>query len=83
MSRYNRCGVPFSADCMGPTGGIFAVYPRLDGKAPPSLADVLQPGRRLAAAGYVLYGSATMLVLTTGDGVDGFVLDPSVGETKN
>ncbi len=32
------------------------------------------------AAGYALYGSATMLVLTTGDGVDGFILDPAVGE---
>ncbi len=49
-------------------------------EGPPTLRDVLQPGRELVAAGYALYGSATMLVLTTGDGVDGFILDPAVGE---
>ena len=44
------------------------------------LEDLLQPGRRLVAAGYVVYGSSTMLVMSTGDGVHGFTLDPSVGE---
>jgi fructose-1,6-bisphosphatase I len=43
------------------------------------LADVLQPGYRQVAAGYVVYGSATMLVYTTGSGVHGFTLDPSIG----
>lgn len=43
-------------------------------------ADVLQPGYKQVAAGYALYGSSTMLVLTTGGGVQGFTLDPSVGE---
>ena len=43
------------------------------------LADVLQPGRKQVAAGYVVYGSSTMLVYTTGDGVFGFTLDPSIG----
>jgi fructose-1,6-bisphosphatase I len=42
----------------------------------PELADVLQPGRKMVAAGYALYGSATMVVLSTGDGVNGFTLDP-------
>lgn len=38
--------------------------------------DYLQPGRQMVAAGYALYGSATMVVLSTGNGVDGFQLDP-------
>ena len=44
------------------------------------LEDMLQPGRRQVAAGYVIYGSSTMLVYTTGQGVHGFTLDPSIGE---
>merc|ERR1712013_704820 len=44
------------------------------------IADVLRPGRELVAAGYCMYGSSTQLVLTTGHGVNGFTLDPSVGE---
>ncbi len=43
------------------------------------LADVLQPGSRQLAAGYVVYGSSTMLVYTTGEGVHGFTLDPTIG----
>jgi fructose-1,6-bisphosphatase I len=41
---------------------------------------MLQPGRRQVAAGYVIYGSSTMMVYTTGQGVHGFTLDPSIGE---
>jgi fructose-1,6-bisphosphatase I len=44
------------------------------------LEDLLQPGRRQVAAGYVIYGSSTMLVYTTGQGAHGFTLDPSIGE---
>jgi len=44
------------------------------------MEDILQPGRNYVASGYSLYGSATMLVLTTGQGVNGFTLDPSIGE---
>jgi fructose-1,6-bisphosphatase I len=44
-----------------------------------TLADVLQPGYRQVAAGYVVYGSSTMLVYTTGNGVYGFTLEPSIG----
>jgi fructose-1,6-bisphosphatase I len=44
-----------------------------------TLADVLQPGTRQVAAGYVVYGSSTMLVYSTGNGVHGFTLDPSIG----
>jgi fructose-1,6-bisphosphatase I len=61
-------------------GTIFSIYRRksLDGKA--TLADVLQNGTEQVAAGYVIYGSSTMLVYTTGKGVNGFTLDPSIGE---
>lgn len=44
------------------------------------MADVLQPGRQMIAAGYALYGSATMIVLGMGSGVNGFTYDPSIGE---
>ncbi|GAB4396696.1 MAG: class 1 fructose-bisphosphatase [Anaerolineales bacterium] len=63
-----------------PIGTIFAVYHRITESGPGTLQDCLQPGDHLVAAGYVLYGSSTMLVYTTGHGVHGFTLDPSVGE---
>lgn len=61
-------------------GTIFSIYRRksVDGAA--TLADVLQEGIDQVAAGYVIYGSSTMLVYTTGKGVNGFTLDPSIGE---
>jgi len=61
-------------------GTIFSIYRRksVDGKA--TLEDVLQQGTEQVAAGYVIYGSSTMLVYTTGKGVNGFTLDPSIGE---
>lgn len=61
-------------------GTIFGVLRRGDGDGAPSANDFLRPGRDLLAAGYVLYGSSTMVVLTTGNGVHGFTYDPSVGE---
>lgn len=62
-------------------GTIFGIYRRLSpDEGPTSLDDILQPGRNLVAAGYIVYGSSTMLVYTTGKGVNGFTLDPSVGE---
>jgi fructose-1,6-bisphosphatase I len=64
-----------------PVGTIFAVYRRKSpDDQPADLADCLQSGRALVAAGYIIYGSSTMLVYTTGAGVHGFTLDPSVGE---
>jgi fructose-1,6-bisphosphatase I len=62
-------------------GTIFSIYRRVSetGTAP-TLADVLQPGNQLVAAGYVVYGTSTMLVYSTGKGVNGFTLDPSIGE---
>ncbi|MFD2569214.1 class 1 fructose-bisphosphatase [Spirosoma soli] len=62
-------------------GTIFSIYRRTSmiGTAP-TAADFLQGGRRQVAAGYVLYGPSTMLVFTTGNGVNGFTYDPSLGE---
>ncbi len=61
-------------------GTIFGVYRRDDTSSPPSEADWLRPGRELVAAGYVLYGTSTMLVYSAGYGVHAFTLDPEVGE---
>jgi fructose-1,6-bisphosphatase I len=63
-----------------PIGTIFGIYKRITSEGAGTLADFLQPGRKLVAAGYLCYGSSTMLVYTTGHGVHGFTLDPSVGE---
>lgn len=61
-------------------GTIFGVYRRLSAKGPGTLGDCLQKGQRLVAAGYVIYGSSTMMIYTTGQGVHGFTLDTGVGE---
>ena len=62
-------------------GTIFSIYRRVsDLSGPATLEDFLQPGTALVAAGYVLYGTSTILVYTTGYGVNGFTLDPSIGE---
>ncbi len=61
-------------------GTIFAIHRKISDGEYGTMRDCLQPGRRLAAAGYVIYGSSTMLVYTTGQGVHGFTLDNSVGE---
>ena len=63
-----------------PIGTIFSIYRRKSIEGPGTLDDCLQPGREQVAAGYILYGSSTMLVYSTGQGVHGFTLDPSVGE---
>ncbi|HMN05918.1 MAG TPA: class 1 fructose-bisphosphatase [Flavobacteriales bacterium] len=59
-------------------GTIFSIYRRLDPEKV-TVNDFLQPGNQQVAAGYVVYGSSTMLVYTTGNGVNGFTLDPSIG----
>jgi fructose-1,6-bisphosphatase I len=62
-------------------GTIFSIYRRISAVGTlATLEDMLQPGSEQVAAGYVLYGSSTMLVYTTGRGVNGFTLDPSIGE---
>ncbi len=61
-------------------GTIFSIYRRITpAGSPVELKDFLQPGDAQIAAGYVVYGSSTMLVYTTGNGVNGFTLDPSIG----
>src|SRR5467141_1342650 len=62
-------------------GTIFSIHKRVTPKSgPAALKDCLQPGKKQVAAGYILYGSSTMLVYTTGQGVHGFTLDPTIGE---
>lgn len=61
-------------------GTIFSIYKRVSPIGTPVVMDdFLQSGRKQVAAGYVIYGSSTMLVYTTGNGVNGFTYDPSLG----
>jgi fructose-1,6-bisphosphatase I len=61
-------------------GTIFSVYRRITPVGTPvQLEDFLQPGKNQVAAGYIVYGTSTMLVYTTGDGVNGFTLNPAIG----
>ncbi|KAL1500910.1 hypothetical protein ABEB36_006329 [Hypothenemus hampei] len=66
-------------DCLVSIGSIFAIMKKEDNSIP-CLKDALQPGTKVVAAGYALYGSATMMVLSLGNSVNGFMLDPSFGE---
>ena len=63
-----------------PVGTIFSIHRKISDTERGSLEDVLQPGFKQVAAAYVLYGSSTMLVYSTGRGTHGFTLDPSIGE---
>ena len=61
-------------------GTIFSIYRRVtEPGTPVQMVDFLQKGIKQVAAGYVVYGSSTMIVYTTGNGVNGFTLDPSIG----
>jgi fructose-1,6-bisphosphatase I len=61
-------------------GTIFSIYRRVtEPGTPVTLEDFLQPGRKQVAAGYIIYGTSTMLVYTTGHGVNGFTLNPAIG----
>ncbi|KAJ8670661.1 hypothetical protein QAD02_001920 [Eretmocerus hayati] len=85
QGKYIVCFDPLDGssniDCLVSVGSIFGIYRKAsqDDK-PPSEADALQPGSKLVAAGYALYGSATMMVLSIGRGVNGFTYDPAIGE---
>lgn len=83
QGKYIVCFDPLDGssniDCLVSIGSIFAVYKR-SSTDPPTPKDALQSGRNIVAAGYGLYGSATMLVLSIGGPVNGFMLDPSIGE---
>jgi fructose-1,6-bisphosphatase I len=61
-------------------GTIFSILRCPDGIKEPTAKDFLQPGTKQVCAGYALYGPSTMLVLTTGNGVNGFTLDQNIGE---
>lgn len=61
-------------------GTIFAIFRRKSESGQGEPQDVLRSGRDMMAAGYIVYGAGTVLVLSTGHGVHGFTLDPSVGE---
>jgi fructose-1,6-bisphosphatase I len=61
-------------------GTIFSIYRRISFSGGATLEDFLQKGNEQVASGYIIYGSSTMLVYTTGHGVNGFTLDPSIGE---
>ncbi len=61
-------------------GTIFSIYRRVSPAGTPvSLEDFLQPGNRQVAAGYIIYGTSTMIVYSTGHGVNGFTLNPALG----
>jgi fructose-1,6-bisphosphatase I len=61
-------------------GTIFSIYRRITPiGSPVTLDDFLQPGVKQVAAGYIIYGTSTMLVYTTGHGVNGFTLNPAIG----
>jgi len=61
-------------------GTIFSIHRKISRGERGDLSDLLQPGHQQVAAGYIVYGSSTMMVYTTGQGVHGFTLDPSLGE---
>jgi len=61
-------------------GTIFSIHRKISSGKRGKMEDILQPGYKQAGAGYLIYGSSTMLVYSTGLGVHGFTLDPSVGE---
>ncbi|XP_003783055.1 fructose-1,6-bisphosphatase 1 [Otolemur garnettii] len=81
--KYVVCFDPLDGssniDCLVSIGTIFGIYKK-ESTNEPSEKDALQPGRNLVAAGYALYGSATMLVLAMECGVNCFMLDPAIGE---
>ena len=67
-------------DCLVSIGSIFGIWKKTDASEP-GVSDALQSGRQMVCAGYALYGSACMIVLATElGGVNGFMLDPSIGE---
>ncbi|PSN58299.1 Fructose-1 [Blattella germanica] len=85
--KYIVCFDPLDGssniDCLVSIGSIFGIFKTCGcgEKAQPSLKDALQPGNQMVAAGYALYGSATMMVISVGGGsVNGFTLDPAIGE---
>jgi fructose-1,6-bisphosphatase I len=83
-ARYVICIDPLdgssNTDINGSVGTIFGIYRRLTSGPQDSLEDVLRKGSDQVAAGYVMYGPSTVLVYTSGHGVNGFTLDHDIGE---
>lgn len=83
-AQYILCTDPLdgssNTDSASAVGTIFGIYRRYTPGYCSNEADVLQPGTELVAAGYILYGTSTILVYSSGRGVDGFTLDPHLGE---
>ncbi len=81
---FDPLGGSSNIDANVSIGSIFSIFkvdrPELVTTTEQARKAILQPGTKMVAAGYVMYGSATNLVITTGDGVHGFTLDPSLGE---
>ena len=69
-----------NTDCNMPLGAIFSVVKSEHGDRMPAMDELVRKGTEQVAAGYLLYGSSTMLVYTVGQGVHGFTLDPGIGE---
>jgi len=84
QGKYIVCFDPLDGssniDCLVSIGSIFSIYRRQSTDGAPVLSDALQPGNKIVAAGYALYGSATAIVLSLGSGVNSFTYDPSIGE---
>lgn len=85
QSRYVVCMDPLDGssniDVNVSIGTIFSIYRRKSPSGGPvQMEDILQKGSEQVAAGYILYGSSTMMVYTTGHGVHGFTYEPSLGE---
>lgn len=85
IGRYVVCFDPLDGssniDVNVSIGTIFSIFRRVTPDDKPGIeADLLQPGNKQVCAGYIIYGSSTMMVYTTGAGVYGFTLDPSYGE---
>jgi len=85
QGKYIVCFDPLDGssniDCLVSIGSIFSIYRKPTGNdVAPTVQDALQPGNKVIAAGYALYGSATAIVLSLGDGVNCFTYDPAIGE---
>uniref|UniRef100_A0A8D3AQK3 Fructose-1,6-bisphosphatase isozyme 2 n=1 Tax=Scophthalmus maximus TaxID=52904 RepID=A0A8D3AQK3_SCOMX len=81
--KYVVCFDPLDGssniDCLASVGTIFAIYKRVS-EGEPTEKDALQPGHNMVCAGYALYGSATLVAISTGSGLHFFMLDPAIGE---
>jgi len=84
QGKYIVCFDPLDGssniDCLVSIGSIFGIWKRETSEGEPQLSDALQAGSKMICSGYALYGSACMIVLATDSGVNGFMLDPAIGE---